>query len=243
MYLPPAYFLQDFYIQKQSFTSILSPMFIKTMFFDLDDTLYPPSSGIWEAIGIRMEQYMVEKVSIPSCSASSERKRLFHTHGTTLRGLVAEYGIDDLDFLNYVHDIPINDYLSKNEPLRKVLTQYPQRKVIFTNANTGHANNVLNALGIRDLFDQVIDICSIKPWCKPQTEAFTQALELSKIDDPRHCVMIDDALPNLITAHGLGFYTIRVGTGIITDPIDAAILTLEELPTVLSINNLLEEHV
>ena len=80
-------------------------MCFKTMLFDLDDTLYPRSSGIWEAIGIRMDRYMVEKLSIPTDTVASERKRLFHAHGTTMRGLVAEYGIDDVDFLAYVHDI------------------------------------------------------------------------------------------------------------------------------------------
>ena len=218
-------------------------MSIKTLFFDLDDTLYPPTSGIWEAIGVRMEQYMVERVLIPSHSAAKERERLFHTHGTTMRGLVAEYGINDLDFLNYVHDIPINDFLSENVPLRKTLLQYPQRKVIFTNANTGHADRVLTALGIQDLFDQIIDIRSIKPWCKPQSEGFKIAFDLARIDDPTQCVMIDDAKRNLITAHEFGLFTIQVGTQSVEEPVDAAILTLEELPKVLPIAMEQEEYV
>ena len=208
-------------------------MCFETLFFDLDDTLYLPTSGIWEAIGDRMVQYMVAKLDITCPSAPAERERLFHTHGTTMRGLVAEYHIDEVDFLEYVHDIPIDQFLSKNMVLRSVLEQYPQRKVIFTNADTGHANRVLKALGIQDLFEQIIDIRSIKPWCKPQTEAFSKAIELAGINDPTNCVMIDDALRNLITAHDFGLYTIHVGTQELTEPVDATVLTLEELPQVL----------
>lgn len=213
------------------------------MFIDLDDTLYPSTSGIWEAIGDRMEHYMIEKLAIPAGSAKVERERLFHTHGTTMRGLVAEYQIDDVDFLEYVHDIPIDQYLSEDILLRKTLMQYPQRKVIFTNADTGHAGRVLKTLGIGDLFSQIIDIRDIKPWCKPQREAFSIAMKLAGIDDPSSCVMIDDALRNLVTAHELGLFTIHVGSASQMEPVDAAIQTLVDLPEVLPVGDGKESHV
>ena len=243
MYQSICTFLQDSINPFCSNTVILFTMCVETLFFDLDDTLYPPTCGIWEAIGVRMERYMVEKLSIPALSASAERDRLFHTHGTTMRGLVAEYGIDDSEFLIYVHDIPVKNYISTNDFLRKTLLQYPQRKIIFTNANTSHAVRVLTALGIMDLFEQIIDICSIKPWCKPQRDAFCKALELVGINEPHKCAMIDDAPPNLITAHELGMYTIQVGAEIKTDPIDAAILSIEQLPMAFPIRDRLGENV
>jgi putative hydrolase of the HAD superfamily len=212
-------------------------MFFDTLLFDLDDTLYSPDSGIWEAIGNRMVDYMITRLGIPQASAPAERERLFHTHGTTMRGLVAEYQIDEVDFLEYVHDIPINQYLSKNVVLRSVLESYPQRKIIFTNADTGHASRVLDALGIRDLFEQIIDIRSIKPWCKPQAEAFARAIELANIKNPKNCVMIDDALRNLITAHDFGLFTIQVGAQEIIEPVDAVVLTVEELPKILVLDD------
>lgn len=211
-------------------------MRFETLFFDLDDTLYLPTSGIWEAIGDRMVQYMISKLDIPQISAPAERERLFHTHGTTMRGLVAEYHINETDFLEFVHDIPIDQYLSKDLVLREMLEQYPQRKVIFTNADTGHAHRVLNALGIQDLFEQIIDIRSINPWCKPQAEAFAKAIDMAGVNNPTKCVMLDDALRNLVTAHDFGLYTVHVGAQEIIEPVDAAIMTLEDLPRVLPFN-------
>ncbi|PKO03151.1 MAG: pyrimidine 5'-nucleotidase [Chloroflexi bacterium HGW-Chloroflexi-5] len=212
-------------------------MRFETLFFDLDDTLYSSTSGIWEAIGNRMVQYMVTKLEIPEVTAPVERERLFHTHGTTMRGLVAEYHIEEVDFLEYVHDISIEQFLSPNFALRNMLESYPQRKVIFTNADTGHAIRVLESLGVKDLFEQIIDIRSITPWCKPQPEAFAKALSLASIKNPKNCVMIDDALRNLVTAHDMGLFTIQVGVQEVIQPVDAAILSIEELPKVLSKNN------
>lgn len=215
----------------------------KTLFFDLDDTLYPPTSGIWEAIGDRMVQYMIQKVDIPASIAAAERERLFHMHGTTMRGLVAEYQINDLDFLEFVHDIQISDYLTQSNSLREILSSYPQRKLIFTNADTGHAQRVLTALGLEDLFEKIIDIRSIRPWCKPQPESFVKALELANIDDPANCVLIDDAYRNLVTAHEFGLYTIQVGVDSAISPVDAAIRNLEDLPKVLNIAGHVETYV
>ena len=37
-----------------------------TIFFDLDDTIYPHESGLWEAIKARISQYMHEELGIGS---------------------------------------------------------------------------------------------------------------------------------------------------------------------------------
>lgn len=211
------------------------------MFFDLDDTLYPPNTGIWQAIGSRMDHYMTERLSIASDRVSSLREELFAKHGTTLRGLVAEYQIVDTDFLDYVHDIQIDQYLSKNVRLMQILSSLPQRKVIFTNADTNHANRVLNALGISQFFDQIIDICAIRPYCKPQSEAFEIALNLAGVKNPSDCVMIDDAHRNLVTASGKGLFTIQVGTETRNPQVDAAIPLITDLPVVIPIPDLQEK--
>ncbi len=210
-------------------------MRFETLFFDLDDTLYSPTSGIWEAIGDRMVQYMITKLDISKSIAPAERERLFHTHGTTMRGLVAEYHIDEVDFLEYVHDIPINDYLSEDLSMRRILESFPQRKVIFTNADTGHAERVLKTLGVQDLFEQIIDIRSINPWCKPQKEAFIKALEIGGITDPSHCVMIDDALRNLVSASELGLFTVQVGAKELVSPVDAVVEKITDLQSVFAL--------
>lgn len=208
-------------------------MCFKVLFIDLDDTLYPSAVGLWEAIRVRIDLYMIERMKLSPDIVPALRKELFLKHGTTMRGLQAQYHIDEKDYLDFVHDVPVADYLTPNPELRGMLAKYPQRKVIFTNADTNHANRVILSLGLEGCFDQIIDIQDIDPFCKPQVQAFSKAMEIAGVDDPSECVMIDDALRNLQAAREIGLYTIQIGTENRSDGIDAAINSLIDLPKVL----------
>jgi len=211
-------------------------MDFEAMMFDLDDTLYPPTSGVWEAIGVRIDRYIHEKVHIPCEDVVALRKDLFHKFGTTMRGLVELYGVDPEDYLEFVHDIDLNRYLLPNDMLRETLRQYPQRKIIFTNASVKHAQRVILRLGLDGIFDQIVDILSIAPYCKPQKAAFEKAFEVAKLKSPGECIMLDDSLLNLHAARELGMYAIQVGANERTAGVDAAIMTLTDLPSVVPVD-------
>ncbi len=206
----------------------------KVLFFDLDDTLYPSTSGLWDAIRDRIDRFMSEKMHIPPDEISNLRQHLFRTYGTTLRGLQAMFNINPQVYLDYVHDLPLNDYISPNPDDRKALISLPQRKFIFTNSDIHHALRVLDVLNLSDCFDGIIDILKIMPNCKPQLESFKIALAAAGNPDPHSCVLIDDMLWNLSAAHEIGFRTIHIANSASgTDGADAHITTLVELPDIL----------
>lgn len=205
-----------------------------TLFCDLDDTLYPPTSGLWDVIGERITVFMAERLKLPQEEICILRERYYHAYGSTLRGLQEHHGVDDRDYLTYVHDVPLADFISPEPNLRQMLLQYPQRRVIFTNADRYHATRVLNVLQLTDCFEQIIDIYATTPYCKPQPEAYRIALEQAGGLDPRSCVLVDDKLINLAVARELGFYTIWVGGDNGTNPdCHASIACIAELPAVL----------
>ncbi len=140
------------------------------------------------------------------------RKTLYQEYGTTIRGLQATRSIDERAFIDYVHDVPLDHYLAPDPLLRNVLLRYPQKKIVFTNADRTHAKRVIHALQIADCFQNMIDIFDISPYCKPMPEAFEIALRISGETDPGQCVFIDDSPRNLIAARSLGFFTIQVGS-------------------------------
>ncbi|MCU0489940.1 MAG: hypothetical protein MUE67_13470 [Anaerolineales bacterium] len=109
------------------------------LLFDLDETLYPATSGLWNAIAQRMEEYMVERLGISLAQVDIIRRTYFEKYGTTLKGLQANYQVDALDFLHYVHDIPLDQVLEPDPALRTLLHSLPQKKWICTNADRGHA--------------------------------------------------------------------------------------------------------
>jgi pyrimidine 5'-nucleotidase len=207
-----------------------------TLFFDLDETLYESSSGIWVAIRERIGLYMHDYIHLDWEVIPTMRAQLFQTYGTTLRGLIALYDIEPQEYLDFVHDIPIEEFVKPDTLLKNLLLSYPQRKLIFTNADRNHARRVLQALGIQDSFEKIIDIQDINPHCKPMAEAFDRALELAGSPDPLTCVMLDDSQANLATASEMGFTTIRVGSNQLSWDYDYCIPRIHDLPSVLSPN-------
>jgi putative hydrolase of the HAD superfamily len=179
-----------------------------TIFFDLDDTLYPPSTGLWKNIKSRISLYMHERMYIPVDEVESLREKYFLQYGTTMRGLQAHHNIDTEDFLAFVHDLPLKDYLTPNPTLRDIIASLPTVNLIFTNADIHHARRVLSVLGLNDLFETVIDVNSISPYCKPMPESFQIAMQAAGESDPSKCVMIDDINRTTKAAKAQGVFSI-----------------------------------
>ena len=88
-------------------------MHYTTLLIDLDETVYPSSSGVWDAISVRMEQYMHERLNLPlRGNPRACAKHLYQTYGTTLRGLQITRHVDERDFLDFVHDVPLDRLLT-----------------------------------------------------------------------------------------------------------------------------------
>jgi len=201
----------------------------RTIFLDLDDTLYPSSSGVWDAIGLRINAYIEERLGIPSDRVAALRDEYFRSYGTTLNGLVANYHIDPGDYLSFVHDLPLEDRLRPDPDLRRMLEALPQKRVILTNASRQHAERVLDLLGVRHTIDQVIDILALGLTNKPKPEAFRRAQALAEEPEAAACVVVDDSLRNLLAAAGLGMTTVLVGQDSAEAPIDYRISRIVEL--------------
>ena len=98
-----------------------------TILCDLDDTLYPSSSGLWNAIGQRMNRFMVEKVKLPQDQVPTMRRHYYQTYGTTMRGLQIHHAVDADEYLSYVHDLDLEQYLHPDTGLRDMLSSLPQK--------------------------------------------------------------------------------------------------------------------
>lgn len=193
-------------------TGIICPMRFTTLFFDLDDTLYPASSGLWRAIKERMNLYMRDHMGIPEADVPLLREQYYKMYGTTLRGLQERHHVNTEDFLAFVHDLPLKDFLTPNPTQREIIASLPSRKLVFTNADVHHARRVLAALQLDDLFETVIDINAVAPYCKPMPESFAIAQELADEPDPRKCVMIDDLPRTTRAALNVGMASLLYGT-------------------------------
>ncbi len=207
---------------------------IETLFVDLDDTLYPASSGLWRDIRGRIDVYMRERLGIPAGQVQSVRQAYFEQYGTTLRGLERHYPVDKADFLAFVHDVPLSEYLAPNPKLRALLESIPVRKVIFTNADAAHAGRVLTALGLEGCFDGVVDIWAVSPYCKPMPQSFEIALQQAGNPNPRRCIILDDMPRTVRAARDLGMFSILVSeNGATNAEADAVLRDWQQLPSLL----------
>jgi len=204
-----------------------------TIFFDLDDTLYPNSTGLWKAIKERMNMYMRDRMGIPEEHVPQLREQYFKMYGTTLRGLQERHQVDTEDFLAFVHDLPLKDYLTPDPTQREIIASLPSRKLIFTNADVNHARRVLAALQLDDLFEAVVDVNAVAPYCKPMPESFAIAQELADEPDPRKCVMIDDLPRTTRAALEVGMASILYGTDIPTVEASGVFTDWNHLPILL----------
>jgi putative hydrolase of the HAD superfamily len=177
--------------------------------FDLDDTLYPKEAGVMKALIERMQQFMVHRLGIPTDDAAMIRQRFRRQYGTTLCGLMEEYHIDPHEFLAYVHNINLYDFMAASPPLNRMLTEIPLQKAIFTNADTAHARRVLDVLQVRAHFSTIIDIHAVQYKNKPNPLAYQHALALLGTTGEA-CIMVEDMPRNLMPAKELGMTTILV---------------------------------
>ncbi len=187
-------------------------MRFRTLFIDLDDTLYPKESGLWGAIRQRMTDYMRDQLGFPPEVIQALRQHYFDTYGTTLRGLQIHYQVDPDRYLAYVHDLPLEKFIAPNPQLHALLDSLPQAKWIFTNADANHARRVLARLGLDDCFTGIIDVHALGYLCKPNREAYLRAMQLAGTDRAEECVLFDDSIRNLLPARELGMMTVLVSS-------------------------------
>ncbi|KAL9673741.1 hypothetical protein QQ045_030002 [Rhodiola kirilowii] len=136
--------------------------------FDLDDTLYPLSSGLSKAVLINIQDYMAEKLGIEKSAIPDYCDLLYKNYGTTMAGLRAiGYDFDYDEYHSFVHGRLPYENLKPDPVLRSILLSLPIRKIIFTNADKVHAAKALSKLGLEDCFEGVICFENLNPVLKP----------------------------------------------------------------------------
>jgi putative hydrolase of the HAD superfamily len=183
---------------------------LRCALFDLDNTLYPKSCGLWDEIGRRMNLYMVERLGIDPREVGTIRQDFLKEFGTTLNALRRYYDVDPDEFLNFVHDIPLGSYIQPDPDLDRLLAELQLRKIIFTNADAQHARRVLSRLGIMRHFESIIDIHLLEFVNKPDRRSYLKALEFASAL-PEECLLIEDLVVNILPARELGMTTVVVG--------------------------------
>ena len=184
---------------------------IDTWIFDLDNTLYPASCALYVEVEQRMTRYIMDAMRLDAEDAHALRRRYFNQHGTTLRGLMNEHGVEPRRFLDYVHEIDLSS-VAADPALDAALAALPGRKLVFTNATRRHAERVLERLGLTAHFDAIHDIVAIDYRPKPDPSGYRDLIARYGVE-PRRAAMVEDMARNLPPAAALGMTTVWIKTG------------------------------
>lgn len=185
---------------------------INDWIFDLDNTIYPANTNLFLRVAVRITEFVASHYAVPHDQARVIQKDLFQRYGTTMRGMMIEECICPDQYLNFVHDIDLSD-MSSDLELDRLIGILPGKKHIFTNGTVSHAENVLNAFGVRHHFEQIFDIVAADYVPKPELHAFDQFMKKTNID-PTGAVMIEDMARNLQPAAELGMLTVWLDSDI-----------------------------
>src|SRR5262249_59496381 len=104
-------------------------------------------------------------------------------YATTMRGLMAEHGLEPDAFLDYVHQID-HSPLQPNPALGAALERLRGRKLILTNGTRRHANAVMRRLEIHAHFEDVFDIVAAELEPKPFPRTYDPFLAPPAADPP-----------------------------------------------------------
>ena len=181
---------------------------VETWVFDLDNTLYPHHLNLWQQVDDRIRSFVADFLNIPKDEAFRMQKDYYRRYGTTMRGLMAEHGLDPDTYLEYVHAID-HSPLVPNPALGEALERLRGRKLILTNGTRKHADAVMRRLEVDRHFEDVFDIAAADLDPKPLPQAYERFLKHHNVD-PERAAMFEDLARNLEVPHALGMTTVLV---------------------------------
>lgn len=195
---------------------------VKTWLFDLDDTLYAPETGFSQHMSKIQHKALAGQLNIDISKVRPYLLALVEKHGgAPFTGLYKENAIDMELFIEEGFKLDhgmLNECVETSNRLQNLVGD----KFIFTNSPRRHAKNVLQALGLSEIFSvqSIFDVTRLGYESKPLKSSFLHVLnELGEVAE--NCAMIEDSLQNLKMAKQLGMTTVWVhGCGKKPDYVD-----------------------
>ncbi len=199
--------------------------------FDLDNTLHNATPHIFPHINRSMREYIERHLGVDEHEANRLRQQYWTRYGATLLGLMRHHGTDPHHFLRETHQFPeLPKMVVFDKPLVHLLRRLPGRKIIFSNAPRHYTDAILNIIGLKYYFDAIYSVENVKFEPKPMPSGFRRLLTAERLH-PRKCIMVEDSLPNLVTAKKLGMTTVWVSTSSRKPPcVDLKITSVLKLP-------------
>lgn len=180
--------------------------------FDLDDTLHDASTASMPHLHVSFGEYIQRHLGLTKEQSDALRRRYWQRYGATLLGLVRHHGVKAAHFLHHTHLLPgLEQRIRGHRPDLAAIERLPGRRYVLTNAPAAYAARVLDALGIRRLFDGLISIEDMHMFgrLRPKPDARMLRRLVARLRVPAaRCVLVEDTLVHQRAARRIGMHTV-----------------------------------
>ncbi|MBA0704321.1 hypothetical protein Golax_016587 [Gossypium laxum] len=190
------------------------------LLFDMDDTLYPLSTGFNLACRKNIEEFMLKYLNIEESEVPRMCLELYREYGTTMAGLkVLGYEFDNDEFHAYAHGRLPYETLRPDPVLRNLLLAMPQRKIVSE-----------SIICFETLNHPPLQPPALKSpiLCKPSLEAFEAAIRVANLD-PKKTIFFDDSARNIASGKAAGLHTVIVGNSALVPGADHALRSIHNI--------------
>lgn len=180
----------------------------KIYLIDLDNCLYNTKDalGLVNTLETRITTWLANKLGCSFNDAEKEKIKLYGEFGGAPYCFVKASFIKNrnelINCVDFIHDFKVCG-ISKNLNLRQKLMGLDGDLYLFTSSYVKYAKQVLAALGVSDLFFDIIDISKVGYSFKDEAITYTKIFRLLNVS-PSKIIMIDDSLENLLVGGEVG---------------------------------------
>ena len=203
---------------------------IKAFIFDLDGTVYPRKSPLFAAMSLRMKRWFQGQVGIGDDDLDAWYEWQKTEYPTPLSGVQA-FGLSASAFHEEVFgQLNPEQYLSVDTELQGMLSRLPGRKFIVTLSQHDYAARVLQALGIRQYFPEIL--VHGRDWqTTSKLDAYEAIRKVYGLVPAEICVVGDNPRIDLMEAAKAGYRSVAVSAELL--PGMTCIPALVDLPRVV----------
>jgi putative hydrolase of the HAD superfamily len=176
--------------------------------FDLDNTLHDAGAWVFAQMNATMRRYVVDTLGVDPAEADDLRDKYWRRYGSTMLGLVRHHDVSPAHFLHETHRFPgLEQRVTGHRHDLAAVARLSGRRVLLTNAPRAYAMRVLGALGIVQLFDEILSIEDMRMFGhwrpKPDTRMLRHVAARLRVHASQ-CVLVEDSLDNVLAARRVG---------------------------------------
>lgn len=204
---------------------------IKVFIFDLDGTIYPRTSPLFMSMSSLMKQWFQRQLQISDDKADEWYEWQKTEYPTPLRAIQA-FGLNVASFHREVFgSLNPELHLARDARLQEILSRLGGDKFIVTLSQYEHAVRVLEALGVKDCFLDIL--VHGRNWhTNSKLDAYEAIRKLKGLTPAEICVVGDNPRIDLLEANERGYRCIAI-SGDRSLPGISNIASLTDLPMVV----------